>query len=634
MCFVLAQTSPALPFDFFGLNLFGSDEAAVGETEPPPIGEPVPYTVSISVTSSASGDEAGAISASRIESASALFQGQSEPAIGVPGLLADARGDYRRILGALYGDGRYGSTIEITANGREVSQIAPDADLSTPVDIAISVDPGPAYVFGSLRVDGAPTGAEVRTVETRLDFAAIGFVPGELAQSGSIRNAESQLLNAWKAQGYALAQLGERTVEANHPDRLIDVTLRIDPGPPTVFGAVQVQGAKRVDPEYIVYIADIPTGAPFDPKTIRAAEQRLAGLQVFRSVRIQLADAADSSGAVPINIFVQERKPRRIGVGGTVSSVDGVGLEAFWLHRNLLGRAERFRLDAKVSGINSADPEDFSYTFGGSLTQSGIFTPDTVGSIRAEAQREVLEAYTKTGGELELALEHPFSPMLTGRLAASIRYAEFDDDVFGEREFTTSALEGQLTFDGRDDPADATSGVFLQATATPIYEFSRGEPGVIFQGEARAYQSLGFDDRLVAAGRLKAGTLFGPSIANTAPDRLFFAGGGGSVRGYAYRNIGVEQPSGDITGGRFLLEGSAELRARFTDTWGGAVFADAGYVDEDSFGDFSEDLKISAGAGVRYITPLGPIRFDVGVPLDPGPDDPDFGLYLGIGQAF
>jgi translocation and assembly module TamA len=133
---------------------------------------------------------------------------------------------------------------------------------------------------------------------------------------------------------------------------------------------------------------------------------------------------------------------------------------------------------------------------------------------------------------------------------------------------------------------------------------------------------------------LKIGSLVGPDIVEIPPDKLFFAGGGGSVRGYAYRGIGVEGPGGALIGGKSLLEASAEIRAGITESIGLVGFADVGYVGEESFPSFSEDLKIGAGVGLRYNTGLGPIRLDAAVPLDPGPDDPDFAFYVGIGQAF
>ena len=114
---------------------------------------------------------------------------------------------------------------------------------------------------------------------------------------------------------------------------------------------------------------------------------------------------------------------------------------------------------------------------------------------------------------------------------------------------------------------------------------------------------------------------------------MFFAGGGGSVRGYGYRTIGV--PVGpEVIGGRSLIEASAELRARVTKSIGVVGFVDAGYVGAESFPDFDEELKVGVGAGLRYQTGLGPIRLDLAAPLNPGPDDPSIAFYVGIGQAF
>ena len=137
----------------------------------------------------------------------------------------------------------------------------------------------------------------------------------------------------------------------------------------------------------------------------------------------------------------------------------------------------------------------------------------------------------------------------------------------------------------------------------------------------------------MAAVRLKIGSIFGAPISELPPDKLFFAGGGGSVRGYGYRTIGI--PVGDeITGGRSLMEGSAELRAKVTKAIGLVGFVDAGYVGEEPFPDFAGELKVGVGVGLRYQTGLGPIRLDLAVPLNRGVNDPSVAFYVGIGQAF
>ena len=139
---------------------------------------------------------------------------------------------------------------------------------------------------------------------------------------------------------------------------------------------------------------------------------------------------------------------------------------------------------------------------------------------------------------------------------------------------------------------------------------------------------------VVLAGRVKVGTLFGSTIPETPPDKLFFAGGGGSVRGYAYRSIGVDLGGDEVVGGRSLLEGSAELRVRVSPSIGVVAFVDAGYVDPDSWPSFNGDVKIGVGGGLRYYTGLGPIRLDLAVPLEPQENDPSVAFYVGIGQAF
>ena len=145
---------------------------------------------------------------------------------------------------------------------------------------------------------------------------------------------------------------------------------------------------------------------------------------------------------------------------------------------------------------------------------------------------------------------------------------------------------GGLTYDNRDNPADATEGYFLDGLVEPFYEFNYGNAAVRMTAEGRTYYSFDEDNRIVAAGRLKIGSIVGAPVDEIAPDKLFFAGGGGSVRGYAYQNIGIVAPDGDVSGGRSLIEGSAELRVRVTDTIGVVAFADAGYVGADSIPGF------------------------------------------------
>ena len=154
-----------------------------------------------------------------------------------------------------------------------------------------------------------------------------------------------------------------------------------------------------------------------------------------------------------------------------------------------------------------------------------------------------------------------------------------------------------------------------------------------FKGDVSTYRALDAARKFVLAGRVAAGSILGASVEDIPADRRFYVGGGGSVRGYDYQGIGPKDPEGNPIGGRSYMELSGELRLQVTDTIGIVPFVDAGTVSEGEFLQ-SARFKVGAGVGMRYLTPFGPLRIDAAVPLNPDPDDPDFGIYAGVGQAF
>jgi translocation and assembly module TamA len=622
----LAASRPASAFEIFGIRLFGTDPAEELDV----IGEPQFYEVEFTVT----GDDS---IAERLRNASNLWTDRGSPASGVAGLLAKARGDYRRILAALYAEARYGGTISILIDGRQADAIPVDATLPETVSVSVLVTTGPAFRFGRAEiVNEAPPLPPDRRDEVD-DPRERGFAPGQDARSGAILRAERLTVEAWRHHGHALARVEPRRVEAVHDEEIVDATVAVDPGPLARYGRVGVRGAERLDPEWLTWMTGIEPGRVYDPRDLHRAATRLARLDVFRASRFEEGDALGADGLLPIELVVQERLPRRIGAGASYSTVDGLGAEVFWLHRNLFGRAERLRLEARVGGIGrSWRPREWTYRLGGRFIKPGVITPDTDFAAGLFGEREVLDVYTRTGVDGEFGLNHIFDDRLSGRLFAIANHARFEDgrrQIYARRDFTTAGILGALTYDSRDDPANATRGIFVAGEVQPFYEFSFGNAAVRATAEARSYYSLTGDDGLVLAGRVRFGTLAGSPIDETPPDKLFLAGGGGSVRGYPFRSIGVSR-DGMTMGGRSLLEASAEVRARVTNSIGVVGFLDAGHVGADPIPDFSQRFKLGAGVGLRYQTGLGPIRLDVAVPINRRPTDPRAAFYVGIGQAF
>jgi len=618
---------PAPAFELFGIHLWGPREP---EEDAIDIIDPLPYTVSWRV---AGGD--GELEG-QLENASSLWTDRETPASGSAGLLSKARGDYRRLLAALYAAGYYGPAISIRAAGQEVADASLDADFPAPVPVVIDVQVGPRFRFGQTTiVNPAPPEAFVRDdIETP---AAAGFAPGETARSGIINQASALTIEQWRHLSRAKAREVDREVIADHASNLLDVSLTMDPGRPARYGPTYVEGSERVDHEFIAFMADLPEGEPFDPDDLQDGLDRLNRLGVFRSLRFEEAEAIGPDGSLPITVRVEDRRPRTIGAGATYSTIDGIGVEAFWEHRNLFRRAERLRFSASVQGIGSIDPDEFSYEFGVSFTKPGVWTPDTNFVTGASAFRLDWETYRQQGVAAYVGLSQQFSRRLTGQLMLEASRSRYEDD-FGTRDFTIVSLIGQGAYDRRNDPLDATRGYYIAASAQPFYEFEFGNAAIRGTLEGRAYLSFGPEDRITLAGRALLGSYAGAPTEESPPDLLFFAGGGGSVRGYAYQSIGIEnfEFEGEeiVVGGRGLFETSTELRWRFTERWGGVGFVDTGLVTEDGTLTGDSDFRVGAGAGVRFYTGIGVLRADLATPVTPRDEDGYVALYIGIGQAF
>ncbi len=199
------------------------------------------------------------------------------------------------------------------------------------------------------------------------------------------------------------------------------------------------------------------------------------------------------------------------------------------------------------------------------------------------------------------------------------------------RTFYIAGLTGRVGLDTSDDLLDPTDGFRLTATVEPEASLEDGfAPYVRTQLDGSAYLSLG--ESAVLAGRVRLGSIQGAERLDIAPSRRFYAGGGGSVRGFGYQELGPKDPNGDPIGGRSLNEAAVEMRYRFGD-YGVVAFVDAGQVYESSLPKFS-DLRFGAGIGGRFYTNFGPLRVDVATPLDRREGEGWISVYVSIGQAF
>jgi translocation and assembly module TamA len=555
-----------------------------------------------------------------LERASLIRQAQSQNVVDPLEVFSIARAEYGRLIGVFYEQGYYAPQISVRIDGREaadISSLNPPAQIG---QIVVEMVPGPAFAFGRAQIAPLAQGTELPS----------GFAPGASARSTVIRDATGAAIDQWRAQGHAKAEPTGQEISADHRARTLDVAIRLTPGSRLRFGDLRPEGQQAVRAERIVEIAGLPKGEVFDPEQIDRAAERLRATGTFSSVALREAEDTNADDTLDISAAVVEAPPRRIGAGIEYDTERGGKLSGFWLHRNFLGGAERFRIEGMIDGLG-ARSGGLDYSLGLEFSRPATFTPDTTLTIEALAETEKEPDFEARRIRADIKLVHRYSDRLTfsGGVGLLAERAEFGPLLGIRRDYRLLLVPLDATYDRRDDARNPRSGYYLNASLTPFYGSGGTGAGARVTTDARGYYPVGA--RFVLAGRAQLGAVYGPGLFATPRDFLFYSGGGGSVRGQPYRSLGVTT-GGVFSGGKGFASTTLELRMQATDKIGLAAFADAGYVSAGTFTGTSA-WHAGAGIGVRYDTIIGPLRLDVGFPVRGGTGR-GAQLYLGIGQAF
>jgi translocation and assembly module TamA len=540
-------------------------------------------------------------------------------------IVAAARADYARLVGTLYDFGHFAPVVRIAIDGQEASGLSPFAVPARIGRVAITVEPGPVFAFGTAEIGPLAPGTELPDA----------FRPGGAASTPVLRETAEAAIDQWREGGHAVAEVADQQIIARNRDARIDATIRIAPGPVVSFGRLVPQGQERMRTERILEIAGLPQGVTYSPEILSRVTERLRDTGVFSAVALQ-EQPLGPGDSMNIVAALTEAPPRRFGGGIELSTDEGARVTAFWLHRNLFGGAERLRIEGEISGIGqegitTEEVEGIDAELRARISRPATFTPDTLayGEIAAIGLDE--PSYRLAAFEAEVGVEHWISPSLEVALGLGFRATRFED-ALGTRNSTLLLLPGEVTWDNRNDELNPTAGAYAIATATPFLDVDEGL-GARGTLDARGYVGFGAEDRTVLAGRAQLGVVAGGDVLSIPPDFLFYSGGSGTVRGQDYQSLGAIQ-GGIASGGRSFAGLSTELRQSIGDTnFGFVAFADAGYVAPGA--DFADgDWHAGAGVGLRYTTPFGPIRVDLATPVRGGGVGEEIFLYIGIGQSF
>lgn len=518
----------------------------------------------------------------------------------------------------------------LRSEGYYGAEIAAEIDWDVvPIRVVFAIDPGAVYRLERVIVDVAPPPPETRgETPERPDPAALGVASGDPAIAQTILDAEAALLRRIREQGFALARLEPRRAVVDHDTTTMDLTLAVLPGPLTRFGVTRIEGASEVDAEFAIGRLPWRPGDTVTPELLAEGRKVLLDTRLFSTVQIRLGGNADARGWVRTTVEVNERKHRSIGVGVGFRTDEGPGGNVSWEHRNVFGRNQQVEIELEGTGIAAF--------LRASYRRPDFWRRDQALIARTELAYEDPDGFESQSLGASLGLERRLGERKqvdasVAYRAAAVKDKEDDDrDVFG-----LISLPMNFLWDRSDDLLDPSEGGRLKISNQPFTD-TLGE-SLVFNRTRVSYAhylQLLEQPGLVLAGRTAVGTLFGASRESVPADERFYAGGGGSVRGFGYQLAGPLDDKEKPFGGRSLFEMSLELRARATETLGGVVFVDSGSVFEASLPDFDQDLRTGAGAGLRYFSPIGPLRLDVGVPINSRSSDDAFQIYVSVGQAF
>lgn len=557
----------------------------------------------------------------RFSELSALEEGDGKAVNGAM-VSARMREDQQLLVDIMSGQGYFDATVngslELPAQKGEI------------VTVILQVTPGQRYDFASIMFEAGPVEPE--------DLISKNFVPkiGEPIVAERVLAAEANLAVALPQEGYPFVDVGQRDILLDPETATGDYTLPINTGPRSSFGEIVTTGTTAFDADHVGVIARFEKGELYDSRKVDDLRKALVSTGLFSIVSVKPTSSGeagpDGTELATINVEQEAGPPRTIAGSAGYGTGQGIRVEGSWTHRNLFP-PEGALIASAVAGTQE---QGASVTF----RRSNAGRRDRTVELGLSALRSDFDAYEALTGRLGGRISYNSTPIWQKRFTYSYGFeilgTNEEDFNFttGERDSRTyyvAALPGEVTFDTTDSLLNPTEGFRISAKLSP--EASLGSGTQFYgRGQVEATTYYGIGSSFVLAGRARIGSIAGADRADIAPSRRFYAGGGGSVRGFGYQELGPKDIDDDPIGGRSLIEAAAEVRYRFGD-YGVVGFVDAGQVYTSSTPGF-DNMRFGVGIGGRFYTNFGPLRLDVATPINRQPGESRVSVYISIGQAF
>ncbi len=590
--------------------------------------DPQPYTVEIADTGNGKLDTV-------LKNSSRLERLRTTAPVGPFPLITRARQDVDRLVTVLHSFGYYKGKVSMRIDGEALTDPNLPGHLAKSTGTAkvtVAVDKGAEFKLGKVAVEGdVPSDAR----------AKLDLKPGAPAIASDVLAARQRLLTALQEDGYALAKVAPPDAVERPADNTLDVTFHVTAGPRLHIGPIAITGLETLNESFVRERLTVHPGDLYQPSKIDAARRDLASLGPIRAVTVEAADKPGSDGRLKITYKVQERPLHAVGVTGAYSTDLGGSMKLTWTHRNLFGNAERLALSGALTGLGGTATKAIGYDFSSKLTKPDFLRRDQSLQFDLAALQQDLDAYNQRAFTAGLTVDRKISDIWS----ASLGLAGEEERIVQEgvtRNYRLVGLPATLKLDTTETASplsDATHGWRAQLSGVPTLPVgAQADLFTILQASASHYFDVGRlwdakEGQSVVAVRALLGSIVGATNLSVPPDQRFYGGGSATVRGYAYQSIGPKFPDGKPIGGTSIDAATVEFRQRVFGDFGAVAFVDAGQVSDSNI-PFDGTPRVGVGVGVRYYTPIGPVRLDVALPLDKPSGGDAFEIYIGFGQAF
>ena len=496
----------------------------------------------------------------------------------------------------------------------------------------ISVTPGKRYRIGDIVINAG------QTVPPGLIRDSLPLRTGDYIVAAAVEGAEANVGVKLPENGYPFAKLGQRDILLDPATTTGDYTLPVETGPRGSFRGITTTGERQAfGADHMKVISRFKPGELYDSRKVDDLRRALVATGLFSSISVDPVRTneagPDGTEYVDLTVAQEAGKPRTLAGELGYGTGQGFRAEGSWTHRNLFP-PEGALIASVIAGTQEQGAS-------GTFRRSNAGKRDKTFQAGVTLNHQNYDAYEAYTAGLNIGWSRQSTPIFQKRWTYSYGAEVLltNEQVVVDpatadkvrRTYFIGGLPLQLGYDRSNDLLNPTRGFRANL---------RAEPEGSLQGSFSPYLRATFDltgyyplsDSLVIAARTRVGTISGVNRDDVAPSRRIYAGGGGSVRGYGYQELGPKDANNDPIGGRSVNEFAVEGRYRFGD-YGVVAFVDAGQVYESSMPQFS-NIRYGAGVGGRFYTNFGPFRADIAMPINRQPGESKFALYIGIGQAF